>query len=133
MRSDDDLLSHIRQEAGVRRQRKQRAMVRKGIGNGLVSHVDDGVDRFFALYAGNVLRHGTPALPKRFFARLKEEVARRGAYRAIWVTETKCLGLCPRKGAAVAVYPQQQLRIEVDADEASALFAEAVDALGKGP
>jgi FemAB-related protein (PEP-CTERM system-associated) len=52
--------------------RKQRAMVRKGIGNGLVSHVDDDVDRFFALYAGNVLRHGTPALPKRFFARLKE-------------------------------------------------------------
>lgn len=50
--------------------RKQRAMVRKGIKNGLVSHVDAGVDRFFALYADNVLRHGTPALPKRFFQAL---------------------------------------------------------------
>lgn len=50
--------------------RKQRAMVRKGIKNGLVSHVDDSVDRFFALYADNVLRHGTPALPKRFFETL---------------------------------------------------------------
>ena len=52
--------------------RKQRAMVRKGIKNGLVSEVDDSVERFFALYADNVLRHGTPALPKRFFEQLKE-------------------------------------------------------------
>ncbi len=52
--------------------RKQRAMVRKGIKNELVSHIDDGVDRFFALYADNVLRHGTPALPRRFFATLKD-------------------------------------------------------------
>ncbi|ATE60940.1 FemAB family XrtA/PEP-CTERM system-associated protein [Thauera sinica] len=52
--------------------RKQRAMVRKGIKNGLVGHVDGDVDRFFALYADNVLRHGTPALPKKFFRRLKE-------------------------------------------------------------
>ena len=52
--------------------RKQRAMVRKGIKNALVSEVDDTVERFFALYADNVLRHGTPALPKRFFEQLKE-------------------------------------------------------------
>ena len=52
--------------------RKQRAMVRTGIKNALVSEVDDTVDRFFALYADNVLRHGTPALPKRFFEQLKE-------------------------------------------------------------
>lgn len=50
--------------------RKQRAMVRKGIKNGLVSHIDADVDRFFALYADNVHRHGTPALPKRYFAAL---------------------------------------------------------------
>ena len=52
--------------------RKQRAMVRKGIKNELVSHIDPNVDRFFALYADNVLRHGTPALPKKFFQRLKQ-------------------------------------------------------------
>ncbi|WP_418647192.1 FemAB family XrtA/PEP-CTERM system-associated protein [Thauera butanivorans] len=51
--------------------RKQRAMVRKGIKNGLVSHIDADVERFFALYSDNVLRHGTPALPKKFFQRLK--------------------------------------------------------------
>ena len=52
--------------------RKQRAMVRKGIKNGLVSRFDDGVDRFFALYADNVHRHGTPALPRRYFEVLRE-------------------------------------------------------------
>ena len=50
--------------------RKQRAMVRKGIKNGLRSEIDSGVDRFFALYADNVHRHGTPALPKRYFEAL---------------------------------------------------------------
>ena len=47
--------------------RKQRAMVRKGIKNGLRSEIDATADRFFALYADNVHRHGTPALPKRYF------------------------------------------------------------------
>lgn len=52
--------------------RKQRAMVRKGIKNGLKSEVDATVDRFFALYADNVHRHGTPALSKRYFQVLQE-------------------------------------------------------------
>jgi FemAB-related protein (PEP-CTERM system-associated) len=50
--------------------RKQRAMVRKGIKNGLVSTIDTDVERFFPLYADNVHRHGTPALPKRYFEAL---------------------------------------------------------------
>lgn len=47
--------------------RKQRAMVRKGIQNGLKSQVDRSSDTFFGLFADNVHRHGTPALPKRYF------------------------------------------------------------------
>ncbi len=50
--------------------RKQRAMVRKGIKNGLLSRIDPGVERFFALYADNVHRHGTPAMSKRYFQAL---------------------------------------------------------------
>ncbi len=53
--------------------RKQRAMVRKGIKNNLKADIDTGVDRFFALYADNVLRHGTPALSKRYFESLARE------------------------------------------------------------
>ncbi len=52
--------------------RKQRAMVRKGIKNGLIGTIDADVDRFFALYADNVHRHGTPALPKRYFRALRQ-------------------------------------------------------------
>ena len=51
--------------------RKQRAMVRKGIKAELVSAADDTLDRFFALYADNVHRHGTPAQSRRYFETLK--------------------------------------------------------------
>lgn len=52
--------------------RKQRAMVRKGIKNGLVSEIDHDNGRFFSLYADNVHRHGTPALPRAYFDKLRE-------------------------------------------------------------
>lgn len=51
--------------------RRQRAMVRKGIRNGLVTSVDGDVRTFFALYADNVHRHGTPALPRGWFQALR--------------------------------------------------------------
>ena len=50
--------------------RKQRAMVRKGIKNGLIATVDRNIDQFFALFADNVHRHGTPAMPKSYFQAL---------------------------------------------------------------
>ena len=53
--------------------RKQRAMVRKGIKNELRADIDPGVERFFALYADNVRRHGTPAMPKKYFQALLDE------------------------------------------------------------
>lgn len=52
--------------------RKQRAMVRKGIKNGLQATLDADVERFFSVYADNVRRHGTPAMPRKWFAALRE-------------------------------------------------------------
>jgi len=52
--------------------RKQRAMVRKGIKCGLTAEIDQGVDRFFHIYATSVLRLGTPVFPKKYFALIKE-------------------------------------------------------------
>jgi FemAB-related protein (PEP-CTERM system-associated) len=52
--------------------RKQRAMVRKGMKNGLKAEFDADVDRFYALFADNVHRHGTPVLPRHYFVLLKE-------------------------------------------------------------
>ena len=53
--------------------RKQRAMVRKGMKNGLSSSVEITIDNFFKLYANNVHRHGTPALSRKYFSALIEE------------------------------------------------------------
>jgi FemAB-related protein (PEP-CTERM system-associated) len=53
--------------------RKQRAMVRKGIKNELKADIDANADRFFDLYADNVHRHGTPAMPKKYFQNLLDE------------------------------------------------------------
>jgi FemAB-related protein (PEP-CTERM system-associated) len=50
--------------------RKQRAMVRKGVQRGLKPEIDRDAGRFFDLYADNVQRHGTPALPRRYFEAL---------------------------------------------------------------
>jgi len=55
--------------------RKQRAMVRKGMKSGLRSEIDSDSRRFFALYADNVHRHGTPALPRRYFDKLLQVFA----------------------------------------------------------
>jgi FemAB-related protein (PEP-CTERM system-associated) len=56
--------------------RKQRAMVRKGIGHGLRSEIDESLDRFFPLYADNMHRHGTPPFPRRYFATLQRVFGR---------------------------------------------------------
>lgn len=56
--------------------RKQRAMVRKGIRNALQSDTGD-LDAFFALFADNVHRHGTPAHSRRFFELLLQTFGER--------------------------------------------------------
>lgn len=52
--------------------RKQRAMVRKGIKAGLVSEIDQEIDRFFYAYSTSVHRLGTPVFSKKFFHLLKQ-------------------------------------------------------------
>jgi predicted metal-binding protein len=59
----------------------------------------------------------------RVFEALKGEVARRGAYRDVWVTRTACLGICPREGCTVAVYPAGKLFRDVSIDDASELVS----------
>jgi FemAB-related protein (PEP-CTERM system-associated) len=47
--------------------RKQRAMVRKGMQNGLTSVSDRDTDRLHGIYARSVLNLGTPVFPRRYF------------------------------------------------------------------
>ncbi len=83
--------------------RKQRAMVRKGIKNGLVSQLDEGVDRFFALYADNVHRHGTPAMPKRYFQKLRE----------VFGSDCEVLTVCTAEGKPISSVLSFYFRDEV--------------------
>jgi FemAB-related protein (PEP-CTERM system-associated) len=53
--------------------RKQRAMVRRGISNGLRSECDDTIDRLHHVYAHSVRNLGTPVFSKHYFQCLKDE------------------------------------------------------------
>jgi FemAB-related protein (PEP-CTERM system-associated) len=55
--------------------RKQRAMVRKGIQNGLTSVADQNVDLLHRIYAESVRNLGTPVFSRRYFRILAEEFA----------------------------------------------------------
>ncbi|MDE2367622.1 MAG: FemAB family PEP-CTERM system-associated protein [Burkholderiales bacterium] len=83
--------------------RKQRAMVRKGIKNGLTATVDPGVERFFAVYADNVHRHGTPAMPKRYFEALRAEFG----------DDCEVLTVCAPDGAVISSVLSFYFRDEV--------------------
>ncbi len=52
--------------------RKQRAVIRKGIKAGLVSVIDQDVERLFRTYSESVRNLGTPVFPKKYFKILKE-------------------------------------------------------------
>lgn len=52
--------------------RKQRAMIRKGIQNGLEAEVDANVDRLHRVYAESVRNLGTPVFSKTYFEMLKQ-------------------------------------------------------------
>jgi len=55
--------------------RKQRAMIRKGIDNGLQSEIDGEVGRLHRIYAESVHNLGTPVFAKSYFRILIEEFA----------------------------------------------------------
>ena len=57
--------------------RKQRAMVRRGIQNGLQSEIDNDIERLYRVYAESVRNLGTPVFPKKYFEFLRAEFPER--------------------------------------------------------
>lgn len=55
--------------------RKQRAMVRKGISNGLCANVETELRDFLFAYDTSVRNLGTPVFPRQYFRLLREEFA----------------------------------------------------------
>lgn len=54
---------------------RQRAMVRKGIKEGLASEWDEGVDRLYRVYSESVRNLGTPVFSRKYFKVLQEVFA----------------------------------------------------------
>lgn len=75
-------------------------------------------------------REGSPLGPgcgdagERVSDVLKSAVSRSGLIRDVWVTKTRCLGLCPVIGTSVAVYSASvtQIFTEVVAEDCRTLF-----------
>jgi (2Fe-2S) ferredoxin len=72
--------------------------------------------------AGSPLGEGCGARGEALYESLKACVAARGAHASVWVTKTYCLGVCPRRGATVAVYPSGRILAEVEPADAAQLL-----------
>ena len=77
-------------------------------------------------------REGSPLGPgcgergDALYDALKDAVAARRSFAAIWVTKTHCLGICPKHGATVARYPSSEpILSDVELSDVEALLAEA--------
>ena len=66
---------------------------------------------------------GCGARGREVVATLKREAQRRGLAAAVWVTETKCLGVCPKEGCALAISHGGGVFEGVSVDDARTLMA----------
>jgi (2Fe-2S) ferredoxin len=58
------------------------------------------------------------------FDALKKEVAAHRDFTRVWVTQTACMGVCPKHGgAACAIYPEAKILTDVEASDAKAIYA----------
>jgi (2Fe-2S) ferredoxin len=65
------------------------------------------------------------------YARLKDEVSRRGLVQSAYVTRTFCLGVCPHEGCTVRSWPSGTVYRDVVPDDAAELL-ENVDGSAAG-
>jgi (2Fe-2S) ferredoxin len=72
------------------------------------------------------LRSGCGAAGPEVFASLKRRVIEGGIGARVWVTSTGCLGLCPRKGCTVSVYPANTHLVEVVTSDVDEVFRHAL-------
>lgn len=63
----------------------------------------------------------------------KREVDHRSAHQSIWVARTRCLGVCPKRGATVIVHPGAVVMSEVEPEDVSAVLLAAEERYRRGP
>ena len=62
---------------------------------------------------------------QRVYDALKREVSRRGLVVSTWITATRCLGVCPSAGCAVARYPGVGLLSEITIEDVAYILSPA--------
>jgi (2Fe-2S) ferredoxin len=72
--------------------------------------------------ADSPLGTGCAASGEALYDALKKEVAARRDFTRVWVTRTACMGICPKRGAACARYPEAAIFTEVEASDAKAIY-----------
>lgn len=68
--------------------------------------------------ASSPLGSGCGDRGEEVYGALKKKVAEAGAYATVWITKTHCLGICPRKGCTIAIYPEGTIASEVTTSDA---------------
>ncbi len=81
--SPEKVLAAIPKKARAEVRRARRAPGGEEVGHGLVVKPDCDLDEFFALFAENKQRLGSPALPKRWFQALCEEFGRKVVFHRV--------------------------------------------------
>jgi (2Fe-2S) ferredoxin len=71
---------------------------------------------------GSPLGAGCSEGGEAVYAAFKAEVARRRDFQRVWITKTFCLGICPKTGCTVAVYPRQAIFSEVKVEDVARLY-----------
>src|SRR5579859_7737995 len=65
---------------------------------------------------------GCGAAGEALFAELKRVALTRGRAATVWITQTQCLGICPKNGATVALYKAGAVYAEAVASDAAAIL-----------
>ena len=60
--------------------RKQRAMIRKGIGHGLESRIEDNLDNFYPIFSESYRNLGTPVLSRKYFESIRHAFEKTAKY-----------------------------------------------------
>ncbi len=76
--------------------------------------------------AGSSLGEGCAERGDAIYDALKHEVEQRALTRTVWVTRTHCLGICPKLGATVALYPHGNIWVRTEPGDAAALVDAAL-------
>lgn len=68
------------------------------------------------------LGEGCGARGEGVYETCKRFVSEKGLIRELWVSRTHCLGLCPKRGTTLAVYPDNRWYTEVVPDDVRAIL-----------